>query len=106
MRFLIITKTKHPLPPQLAVGLLDAMMAWTDTYTQSGKMEQVWSFAGHQAGGGILNVESLEELDAIMVRMPLAPFSEIKIYGLVDVKDALGRGKQITMEMMQSAGPR
>jgi muconolactone delta-isomerase len=106
MRFLVITKTKHPLPPQMAVGLLDAMIAWTDTYTKSGKMEQIWSFAGYQAGGGILNVESLEELDSVMVHMPLAPFSHVEVYGLVDVKDALNRGKQVTSEMMQGAGPR
>jgi muconolactone delta-isomerase len=103
MRFLIVTKSKHPLPPQMAVAALDGMVAWVDANLKSGKMEQVWGFSGIQGGGGIMNVDSLEELDRVMVRMPLAPFSRTEIYGLVEVKDALMAGKQATLEMMKGA---
>lgn len=103
MRFLIITKSKHPFPPQMAPALFDAMAGWVDANVQSGKIEQTWSFAGLQGGGGIFNVGSLEELDGIMSRMPLGAFSHIHIYGLVDLKESLTSAKQAIADMMQGA---
>ncbi len=99
MRFLIVTKSKFPFPPGMAAPLFDAMASWVDTYTKSGKMEQVWGFAGLPGGGGILNVDSFEELDSIMTNMPFGPFSEIEVYGLADVRQALATGKRAA-EMM------
>jgi muconolactone delta-isomerase len=65
MKFLIISKPKHMIPPEFTVPLVDAFSAFLDQYSASGKLESVWSFAGTQGGGGIINVDSLEELDAI-----------------------------------------
>jgi len=103
MRFLVITKANTPIPPQAGIALFDAMLAWVDANQKSGKMEQTWSFAGIQGGGGILNVDSLEELDAIMIQMPFAPFSSVEVLGLVDVKDSLAIGKKVISQMMQGA---
>ena len=47
------------------------------------------SHFGPIAGGGILNVESLEELDAIMAAFPLGPFSNVTVYGLADLEPTL-----------------
>ncbi len=52
MRFLVVTKSKTPFPPEMAQGLVDAMEGWVRKHTASGKMEQVWSVAGAQGGGG------------------------------------------------------
>jgi muconolactone delta-isomerase len=84
---------------EVGLPLMDAMEAWIDANTKSGKMEQAWGFAGHRGGGGILNVESLEELHSIMVAMPLGPFQETKIYGLTDIKQALEAGRQAAAMM-------
>ncbi len=99
MRFLIVSKSKIPFPPEAAVPLFDAMLAWIETNTKSGKLEQVWGFAGISGGGGILDVESLEELDSIMVTMPFGPFSKVKVFGLTDIKQALGAGKEAAAMM-------
>jgi len=99
MRFLVTTLENFPPPPELAVALTDGMEAWIDANTKSGKMEQVWGFAGHRGGGGILNVQSLEELHSIMVAMPLGPFQDTKIYGLTDIKQALEAGRQAAAGM-------
>jgi muconolactone delta-isomerase len=100
MRFLIMTNSKIPLPPEMAPALFDAMLAWVDGNTKSGKMEQAWSLAGLPGGGGILNVDSSEELDAIMTSMPFGPFSDTKVYALGDVKNALELGKRAIQQMM------
>ena len=38
MRFLIIGKSKYPIPPEMAAGIVDATMAWTRKYTENGKI--------------------------------------------------------------------
>jgi muconolactone delta-isomerase len=104
MRYLVVTKSKQPFPPEMAAGLLDAMSHWTEQYTAQGKIEQSWGFAGIQGGGGILNVDSPEELDDIMTQFPFAPFSDVEIYGLVDLHDALNRNRRF-IAMMAAAMP-
>ena len=102
MRFLIVSKSKHPMPPEMAPGLLDAMSGWAKKYTANKKMEQIWAFAGTPAGGGVLNVGSLDELDSIMAEYPFGPFSDTEVYPLVDLHDSLQRSKQVMQSMMAS----
>lgn len=103
MRFLITVIEKVPPPLEAALALTDAMEAWIDANTKSGKLEQVWGFAGYRGGGGIANVQSLEELNGIMVTMPIAAFQDTKIYGLTDIKQALEAGRQAAAAMGKGA---
>jgi muconolactone delta-isomerase len=54
--------------------------------------------------GGILNVDSLEELDTIMTEFPFGPFSEVKVQALVDLTESLQRGKQAAEARAQAMG--
>jgi muconolactone delta-isomerase len=99
MKFLVVTKSKMPFPPEMAEGIIDAVEGWTRKYTASGNLEQVWSFAGLQGGGGIGNVNSLEELDAMMTEFPIGPFSDIEIYGLVDFEASVGTWREAAKAM-------
>ena len=99
MRFLVVSKSNQPPPPEMAMGLIDAMAEWVRKYTASGKFEQVWGVAGAQAGGGILNVNSLEEVDAIMAEFPFGPFSDVEVSGLVDIETTLKNAKQAIQAM-------
>jgi muconolactone delta-isomerase len=89
MRFLVISNPKHLTPPELIPSLTDAMLAWVEQYTASGNLESTWSFAGQVGGGGIVNVDSAEELDAILIGFPFGAFSEIEVYALADLESAL-----------------
>lgn len=86
----------------MAEALMDAMGLWQDKY--AGKIEQSWAFAGVQGGGGIANVESLEELDAMMAEFPFLAFSDVQIYGLVDLDGALQRARQAFQAMAEGMG--
>ena len=97
MRFLITSKNKHLAPPELVPGLIDTTLAWAHKY--QGKVEQIWAVAGQQAGGGVLNVESLEELDIILAELPLGPFSETEVYPLVDLESSLQHQKQMAQAL-------
>lgn len=89
MRFLVVTRGKHPVPP--SPELVDAMKGWVDRHLESGQMEQTWNFAGVRGGGGILDVESLDELDDIMTGFPFGPYSEIEVLPLTDLHESLDR---------------
>ena len=46
--------------------------SWVAEHRASGKMEHVWSFAGYAGGGGIMNVDTHEELDKSMAGFPFS----------------------------------
>ncbi|TAK76427.1 MAG: hypothetical protein EPO16_07215 [Dehalococcoidia bacterium] len=100
MRFLVTSIQTVPPPPEAALGLFDALSAWAKAHKEQGKLEQIWSFAGLQGGGGIANVATLEELDALMAGFPLAPFSHTEVYPLVDLEPSLEQVKQAIRAMM------
>lgn len=100
MRFLIVAKNRNPLPPEMALGLFDAFAAWAKKYTGNKKAEQVWGFAGQTAGGGIFNVESFDELNAIMCEWPLNPFSDTEVYPLINIQTSIQHTKKAIMAMM------
>jgi muconolactone delta-isomerase len=93
MKFLIVSKNKHLTSPEVASDLFDATLAWARKYER--KLDQIWGFAGLQAGGGVVDVESLEELDAILAEFPLGPFGETEVYPLVDIEGSFQRKKQV-----------
>ena len=104
MRFLVHTSSKHPIPPEMVPSLIDAMTEFANKYTESGKLEDVWSYGGLAGGGGIANVDSLEELDAIMLEFPFGPFSDVATFPLVDLQGSLQRQRVVFQAMMGSGG--
>ncbi len=99
MRFLIVSKNKYMTPPEVMPSLIDATLAWAHKY--EGQIEQIWSlvgqlwsFAGRQAEEGVANVESLEELNAILAEFPLSSFSETEVYPLVDLVASFQQQKE------------
>jgi muconolactone delta-isomerase len=79
--------------------ITEAMQQWSDTHRKSGKAEQIWGFAGLPGGGGILNVDSNEELDAIMSSFPFANWSDTQIYPIVDIDNTLAMFRNMLAQM-------
>ena len=65
MQFLLIAKQANPAPPEIVVPLIEAFEAWLAQHRASGKLKSAWAFAGTPGGGGVLEVDSHEDLDAI-----------------------------------------
>ncbi len=103
MRFLVSGKNKYPMPPEIAPDVVDATIAWGKKYIGNGKFEQLWGLAGMSEGGGVANVNSADELDAIMTEFPLGPFTEIEVHPLVDMVGSMERLKQV-MQAAASGG--
>ncbi len=89
MRFLISSKPKFPVPPEAVAALLAAMGQWVQKHSSSKKMEQIWGFAVGGGGGGILNVASHEELNAIMAEMPFSLFSDTDVQPIIPIEVGL-----------------
>jgi muconolactone delta-isomerase len=106
MQFLVITKSAHPAPPEMALPLIEATQAWVAQLRASGKVESVWSIAGTIGGGGVFNVDSHEELDAIMAGFPFSAFSTIEVIALADMDKSLAGGKAAIEQMMAMSGPK
>ena len=101
MRFLVVAKQNTLPPPEMVVAMIDAIGPWQQEWAK--QQEQIWGSAGQPGGGGILNVDSWEELDAVMTEFPFAPFSDIQITAIVDLPAALERGKAMILSMMPPA---
>ena len=104
MQFLIITKQSSPPPPEMIVPLIEAMKAWVAQGRSSGRLKSLWGFAGIPGGGGVVEVDSHEELDEIMVAFPFGPFSNIEIIALSDIDKALAGAKATFQQMMEMMG--
>jgi muconolactone delta-isomerase len=100
MRFLIVTRATSPFPPATAPMLVAGMKQWATAHRETGKIEQIWSFAGMGGGGGILNVDSHEELDEVMAGFPFGPFSRIELYPLADLDAGLDNFAKAMQQMM------
>lgn len=100
MKFLVVTTSKQPAPPEMAMGMIEAMRGWVDR--NQSKMDAIWGFAGMPGGCGILNVDTADELDEVMTSFPFAQFSEIQIYPLTDLHRALDRAQSAWEQMAGS----
>jgi len=104
MRFLIVTEGRNPVPPEMAMRMMDMMDAWLAEHRASGKLEAMWSFAGRPGGGGVLNVESHEELDEIMAGFPFSQTSSISIYALADIDAGVANARKVYAQMTAGSG--
>jgi muconolactone delta-isomerase len=87
MRFLITTLPRHPIPPEIGLGLVQAMRAFSVKYQH--KTVETWAFAGLAGGGALVEVDSPEELDKMMTEFPFGPFSDVEIKALTDLSVSL-----------------
>lgn len=104
MRFLIVTKGRDPVPPEMGAPMIQMMQGWLAEHRASGKLEEAWSFAGQLGGGGIANVDSHEELDAMMAGFPFSQTSDIQVYALADLDGSLENALATIENMMAMAG--
>jgi muconolactone delta-isomerase len=102
MKFVINSKPRFQVPPEMILPLIDAFSAFVSKYTESGNIQESWSFAGTQGGGALIEVDSHEQLDAINAENPFAPFSDIEVHAVVDMLESIEGFKQIAQARMEA----
>ena len=88
MKYLVIASSNSvPIPPEMAVNIYKAAIAWMDERIKNGKLDCSYVYVG---GGGIAiaNVNSQEELFDELLSYPLYSFFYWEVETLVDWKHA------------------
>jgi hypothetical protein len=88
MKYLVVAKSNQiQIPPERAVGLYKATLAWIDERVKDGRIDVNYTFIG---GGGlaIANVNTLEQAFAELLSYPLYAFFEWEVKPLVDYRQA------------------
>jgi hypothetical protein len=88
MKYLVIGKPRPiPLPPDQAINLYKAAIAWADNQIKSGKVDCLYTFP---EGGGMAigNVNSQEEAFDALLSYPLYGLFDWEVEALVDWKHA------------------
>ncbi len=104
MKFLVVTTSRESMPMEMVLPAMHGMQAWLAEQRASGRLTEAWSFAGMNGGGGIVEVDSHEELDEVMAGFPFAQTSDMQIYALADLDSSIERGIAAFSAMMEAAG--
>ena len=96
---------REGLPPEKVSSLIGAMRAWVTEHRATGRLVEDFSLAGLSGSGRILEVDSHEELTAIMAGFPFGPFSDIEMYPLSDLDSALDSYERIMVSRTQASTP-
>ncbi len=84
-------------PPLSPEQLLDHVVKEWETvidFRQQGKVLESYGYVDHPGGFIIFNVNSREELDTLLSKLPMHSFSEFEISPLITAEQALERAKQ------------
>ena len=98
MRYLITVRPKHQLTPDIIGALAERMSGWVQEHRGSGRLADVWTFAGKAGGGGIMEAASHEELESIMFSMPFSPWSSIDVEPLAAMENTLSLMKEAAQQ--------
>ena len=91
-----------PLPPEQIMELAIKESETVISYREKGKVLAGGILAGRKAGCGIFNVDSPEELHALVSQLPMFPFCEWEIIPLIPREVALEGTKQALASMRAS----
>ena len=70
------------MPPETAKALKAAERQRAQQLMRDGKWRHLWRLVGHYSNTSIFDVESPQELHAILSALPLFPFMDVKVTAL------------------------
>ena len=100
MAFLIHGRVTHPIPNDLVLQLTDAYLAYVKHWKAEGAVDQVWNYTGCVGGCMIVNLDSVAELDRMLMEHPFLPFMDISTEPLVEAEAGSERFKDVFRTMM------
>ncbi|MGW1677074.1 muconolactone Delta-isomerase [Saccharopolyspora sp. NPDC002376] len=81
----------HDLDPEARTEIIAREKAYAQELQRSGKWPQIWRIVGEYANISIFDVESNDELHALLSGLPLFPYMDIHVTPLAkhpsDIKD-------------------
>lgn len=102
MRFLVISRTRYPVPREDFPMLVEAFAAWREKYRSVS--ESFEAFAGGDGGFGVVDVEDPADLHQMMIEYPFGPTSDIEVYPLIPGDQAIAMFQERAKALMAMAG--
>jgi muconolactone delta-isomerase len=98
MRFVVIDRgAKFPLPPEQMPALWPQFVAWRERYRD--RMESFEFFIGGGGGFGVVNVDSAEELQQMLIEYPFTMVDEVEVRPIADGDASLAQWGQAIQAM-------
>ncbi len=97
MLFFVKGGPKGGPPPLSPEQLLEHVIKEWETvvnFKQQGKVLESYGYVDNPGGFIIFNVKSREELDTLLTKLPMHPFTQFEISPLITAEQALKRAKQ------------
>ncbi len=91
MLFLVTGESKGMLPfgPKESLELVASEWEAVVSYEQQGKVLAAGAYAGRHGGCVIFDVDSVEELHALVCQLPMFAFAEFDVVPLIGAQQAL-----------------
>jgi muconolactone delta-isomerase len=90
MKYLLLL-TRNPEAPQPTPDVFLKHKEWVQQEVKKGTMEVPYTFAGSYEGMCIINADTPEDLDDIMIAAPARPFANIEVKLLSDFAKSMDR---------------
>lgn len=99
MKFMVMPMQTRTVPPELMSTLVEVTAEWMGWAKKSGKFDCIYCISGQPGGIGIVNVNSLEELNDVVSGYPMTPFCEVGVYPLSDIDQAMSALREQVKKM-------
>jgi hypothetical protein len=99
MRFMFITRSQFPVPPEEIPAMMEGFVAWWERYRD--RFEGAGFFVEGNGGGGICKVADEAEFHQMVLEWPFAQYSRNEAYALVDMDTALGQWQALLASVPQ-----
>jgi muconolactone D-isomerase len=70
------------MPPEQATGLKQEEKELAQRLQESGKWRHLWRLAGQYANISVFDVDSVDELHALLTSLPLFPYMQVDVMPL------------------------
>jgi muconolactone D-isomerase len=103
MKFLVLTEIRElPLDPAKSMDLARQQVEMLIDLKKKGKVLEGCTKAGMKGGVIIFDVESVAELNGLMLSLPLYTFLDTEVYPLLDNEESMVQMKKAAEKMKQA----
>ena len=103
MRFVVIDRgPRFPIPPEQMPAIWQQFVAWRERYRS--RMESFEFFIGDGGGFGVVDVDSAEELQQMMIEYPFLMADQVEVKAIADGDASLRQWGEAFQAMAGASG--
>ena len=103
MRFIAITRSTSPVPPEQLPSLMERFAEWREQYREH--LQSFEFFAGSPGGFMVINAPDEVVLNQLMAEYPFVEYVDIEVRPIIDGDTALAQWWQVMRRIVGNSGP-